>query len=140
MVGLSLSPLMAPPTSHALYIPIPQPQAFSAAMAIHQLVSMDEFVDSTAAEVIGSLVSVRYFRCTYNRFHGVCMAWKRNEPSTLPLTNSSIDTSGWIALRLKGAWGICSKRACIECRSHWHKDDGAITTTSRHAESMGLTV
>ena len=57
-----------------------------------------------------------------------------------PSTNSSIGTSGWIALRLKGAWGICSKRACIECRSHWRKDDGAITTASRHAESMGLTV
>jgi hypothetical protein len=26
-------------------------------------------------------------------------------------------------LRLKGAWGICSKRACIECRSHRRKDD-----------------
>ena len=57
-----------------------------------------------------------------------------------PSKNSSINTSGWIALRLKGAWGICSKMACIECQSHWRKDDGAITTASRHAESMGLTV
>jgi hypothetical protein len=51
-------------------------------MAIHRLVSMDEFVDGTAAEVVGSLVSTPYFRCTFNRFHGVCMAWKRDEPST----------------------------------------------------------
>jgi hypothetical protein len=51
-------------------------------MAIHPLVSMDEFVDGTAAEVVGSLVFMPYFRCTYNRFHGVCMAWKRDEPST----------------------------------------------------------
>jgi hypothetical protein len=28
----------------------------------------------------------------------------------------------------KKAWGIWSKRACIECRSHWRKVDGAITT------------
>jgi hypothetical protein len=51
-------------------------------MAIHPLVSMDKFVDGTAAKVVGSLVSTRYFRCTYNRFHGVCMAWKRDEPLT----------------------------------------------------------
>jgi hypothetical protein len=51
-------------------------------MAIHPLVSIDEFVDGTAAEVIGFLVSTPYFRCTYNRFHSVCMAWKRDEPST----------------------------------------------------------
>jgi hypothetical protein len=51
-------------------------------MAIHPLVSMDEFVDGTVAEVVGSLVSMPYFRCTYNQFHGVCMAWKRDEPST----------------------------------------------------------
>jgi hypothetical protein len=66
-------------------------------MVIHPLVSMDEFVEGTAAEVVGSLVSTRYFRCTYNRFHGVCMAWKRDEPSTAaapPSTNSSIDQ--WI--------------------------------------------
>jgi hypothetical protein len=111
-------------------------------MAIHPLVLMDEFVDSTAAEVVGSLVSTPYFRCTYNRFHGVCMAWKRDEPSTsaAAVDEFVINTSGWIALRLKGAWGIWSKRACIECRSHWRKDDGAITTASRPAESMGLTV
>jgi hypothetical protein len=51
-------------------------------MAIHPLVSMDEFVDSTVAEVVDSLVSTPYFRCTYNQFHGVCMAWKLDEPST----------------------------------------------------------
>jgi hypothetical protein len=43
-------------------------------------------------------------------------------------------------LRLKGAWGIWWKRACIECQSHWRKDDGAITTASLHPQSMGLTL
>jgi hypothetical protein len=51
-------------------------------MVIHPLVSMDEFADGTAAEVVGSLVSMPYFRFTYNRFHSVCMAWKRDERLT----------------------------------------------------------
>ena len=68
-------------------------------MAIHPLVSMDEFVDGTAAEVVGSLVSTPYFRCTYNRFHGVCMAWKRDEPST---SAAAVDEFGQRQLLMDG--------------------------------------
>ena len=76
-------------------------------MAIHPLVSMDEFVDGTAAEVVGSLVSTPYFRCTYNRFHGVCMAWKRNEPSTLAAAvDEFVDRHQWIdRLKTEGCLG-----------------------------------
>jgi hypothetical protein len=66
--------------THALFITIPQ--AFLVAMAIHPLVLMDEFVNSTA-EVVGSLVSTPYFWCTYNRFTqcllGVETRWIKND-------------------------------------------------------------
>jgi hypothetical protein len=66
-------------------------------MAIHPLVSMDEFVDGTAAEVVGSLVSTPYFRCTYNRFHGVCTEWKRDEPSTsAAVVDEFVDRHQWM--------------------------------------------
>jgi hypothetical protein len=66
-------------------------------MAIHPLVSMDEFVDGTAAEVVGSLVYTPYFRCTYNRVHGVCMAWKRDEPSiSADAVDEFVDRHQWM--------------------------------------------
>jgi hypothetical protein len=66
-------------------------------MAIHPLVSMDELVDGTAAEVVDCLVSTPYFRCTYNRFHGVCMAWKRDEPSTsATAVDEFVDRHQWM--------------------------------------------
>jgi hypothetical protein len=42
------------------------------------------------------------------------------EPTTsaVLLTNSSINTSGWIAMATKKAWGIVMKRACVSRRSH----------------------
>jgi hypothetical protein len=39
-------------------------------------------IEGTAAKVVGSLVSTPYFQCTNNWFHGVCVAWKHDEPLT----------------------------------------------------------
>ena len=66
-------------------------------MAIHPLVSMDEFVDSTAAEVVGSLVSTPYFRCTYNRFSRCLYGVERDEPSTsAAAVDEFVDRHQWM--------------------------------------------
>jgi hypothetical protein len=76
-------------------------------MAIHPLVLMDEFIESTAAEVVGSLVSTPYFRCTYNRFHGVCSALKPDEPSTSATAiDEFVDRQQWMdCLETEGSLG-----------------------------------
>jgi hypothetical protein len=136
------SPSAPPPPlrlTHALFIPI----WIWYAMAIHPLVSMDEFVDSSGRgrwflgfHAIFSM-HIQPVYMVFVRRRGNPMNHRHWPPQSM---NSSINTSGWIVVRLKGALGIWWKRACIECQSHSPKDDGAITTASRHPQSMGLTV